>query len=59
MLSNQFWGPCYNNQILTGDFKVTRASTTTCYVMIFFNEKLSHENLLEKKLPDLRASVYH
>ena len=33
---NQVGGPCFNNQILTGDYKITRASTTTCYMMIFF-----------------------
>ena len=47
---NQFWGPCYNNQILTGVYKVTHTLYFNYYTDFFLCEKLSLEILLEQKL---------
>ena len=46
---NQFWGPCYDNQIITGLYKVTHTLYFNYYTE-FFSGKLSLEILLEQKL---------
>ena len=49
----QFWGPCYDNQILIGVYEFTHTLYFNYYT-VFFSAKLSLE-ILE---PDLGTSLY-